>query len=69
VAARAQTYVAQGARAEARAILDPLLPHLDEYDEATQPLRQLAAQIAPVPFTPETAHYLADRPSSKSDAP
>lgn len=69
VAARAQTYVAQGARAEARAILDPLLPYLDEYDEATQPLRQLAAQIAPVPFTPETAHYLADRSSSKSDAP
>jgi hypothetical protein len=47
VASRANAYADQGAREEARAILSPLLPHLDEYDPLTFPLRNLAAHLAP----------------------
>lgn len=63
VAARAQAYADKGARSEARAILTPLLPHLDDYDPATYRLRSLSARLAPLAFTPETAHLL-DHPSS-----
>jgi len=69
IAARARSYIEKGAREEARAILQPVLPHLDDYDAETYPLRSLAAQIAPVPFTPETAHFLDRPPSGSSAAP
>lgn len=62
VATRAQAYADKGARAEARTILGPLLPHLDDYDPASYSLRNLSAHLAPLAFTPETSH-LIDRPS------
>ncbi len=67
IAARAHAYIEKGAREEARAILQPVLPHLDDYDAETYSLRSLAVQIVPVPFTPETAHFL-DRPPAGSSA-
>lgn len=67
VAARAQAYADRGARAEARAILQPLLPHLDNYDPASLPLRRLSTRLAPVSFTPETSRLL-DRPAPAAPA-
>ncbi|MBP7010401.1 MAG: hypothetical protein KBC66_11485, partial [Kiritimatiellae bacterium] len=58
-------YIDKGAREEARAILTPLLPHLDDYDAETYPVRNRMAQIVPVPFSPETAHLL-DKPADTS---
>ena len=51
-------YLERGAREEARTLLTPLLPHLDNYDSNTYPLRTLSSQIAPVLFSPETSHLL-----------
>ena len=62
VAARARAYADRGARAEARAVLQPLLPHLDDYDPAAIPLRTLSVQLAPLSLTPENLNLL-DRPS------
>lgn len=64
-AARAKDYIDKGAREEARAILTPLLPHLDDYDAETYPVRNRMAQIVPVSFSPETAHLL-DKPADTS---
>lgn len=58
IATRARAYLDQGARGEARAILQPLLPHLDEFDPATQPLRALSAQLTPVTYSPGTSELL-----------
>lgn len=68
IQARAAAYIERGAREEARAILNPLLPHLDGYDTHTYPLRSLATQITPVPFTPETASLLGT-PSAPASTP
>ena len=65
---RAAAYIERGAREEARAILTPLLPHLDNYDANTYPLRALATQIIPVPFSPETASFLETALPSQSPA-
>ena len=62
VASRARAYVDQGAREEARSILHPLLPHLDPYDAAAFPLRSLSSRLAPIPFSPQTAHLLDKAP-------
>lgn len=51
IATRAQAYADRGARAEARAILQPLLPHLDNYDSATLPLRRLSTHLTPPSIT------------------
>lgn len=56
----AQAYIGRGAREEARAVLRPLLPLLDDYDATAFALRGLLARIAPVAFTPETARFLED---------
>ena len=56
----AEAYIGRGARAEARAVLRPLLPLLDDYDATAFAMHGLLARIAPVAFTPETAHFLED---------
>ncbi len=66
---RAAAYIERGAREEARAILTPLLPHLDPYDPNTYPLRTLASHIAPTPFTPETSYFLTPPSASSSSTP
>lgn len=63
IAIRARTYLDQGARGEARAILQPLLPHLDEFDPATQPLRALSVQLTPVTYSPGTSGLLDHPPA------
>ena len=68
IVSRAQAYVAQGAREEARAILRPVLPLLDDYDPATATLRSLEAQITPVAFTPATARLLENKSAAKQEA-
>ena len=66
--ARAQSYLAQGAREEARAVLRPALPLLDDFDPATAALRSLEAQLTPVEFSPDTAKLLENKSAAKQDA-
>ena len=69
IASRARAYLDEGAREEARAILQPLLPHLDDYDPASYPLRNLSVQLTPIPFSPETARLLEKSNPSTSAGP